>query len=151
MFNYFKKKIKVKNPKQLTIANLSKIVVPELVNIGFTGTFPNFRRKQESLLSFVSFQFNKYGGSFVVEFARTNDIDKDLPEFAKNENIPFENLQGAYFSFAKNRIRLKPRNQLFSHWFSYKNFNNENQFEKLAQQVEKLLPIGEKFCQTGEK
>jgi len=131
------------------IVNLNKIVVPELMSVGFIGIFPYFRRKQENLLSFVSFQFNKSGGSFVVEFARTNDSDKELPEFARS--ISFENLNGSYLSFGKNRIRLKPRGQLFSHWFSYKNKNKEEQFEKLAEQVKNLLPIGEKFCQTGEK
>ena len=148
MFNFFIKKKKVRNPRQLIIANLNKIVIPKLIDTGFTGVFPYFRRKQGNILSVVSFQFNKYGGSFVVEFACTNNTDRDLPEFAKN--IPFENLDGACFS-PTNRIRLKPVNQLFSHWFSYKDFSKESQFEKLAQLVKDLLPVGEEFCQFGRK
>lgn len=53
---------------QMKIA-LSQIVVPELRILRFKGTFPHFRRLSDDRLNLLSFQFNKYGGSFVIEIA----------------------------------------------------------------------------------
>lgn len=48
---------------------LKKIVIPELREQGFKGSFPHFRRGNESNLDLITFQFNKRVGSFVVELA----------------------------------------------------------------------------------
>jgi hypothetical protein len=51
------------------IAALKETVVPMLRDMGFSGSFPHFRRVREKQIDLLTFQFNRYGGSFVVEVA----------------------------------------------------------------------------------
>ena len=51
------------------IAALREMVVPVLRDMGFSGSFPDFRRIRDSQIDLLTFQFNRYGGSFVVEIA----------------------------------------------------------------------------------
>src|SRR5262249_30102548 len=51
------------------IAALRNVVVPVLRDIGFAGSFPHFRRIGNSQVDLLTVQFNRYGGSFVVEVA----------------------------------------------------------------------------------
>ncbi|MFJ7406290.1 MULTISPECIES: DUF4304 domain-containing protein [unclassified Lysinibacillus] len=53
----------------LMIKALKKLVVPYLREHGFKGSFPHFRRQNEEHMDVITFQFNRYGGSFVVEVA----------------------------------------------------------------------------------
>lgn len=46
---------------------LKNIVVPHLRADHFKGSFPHFRRRQDTHIDLITFQFNRYGGSFVVE------------------------------------------------------------------------------------
>jgi uncharacterized protein DUF4304 len=48
---------------------LRRVIVPTLRNMGFTGSFPHFRRIRETRIDLLTFQFNRSGGSFVVEVA----------------------------------------------------------------------------------
>jgi hypothetical protein len=49
------------------ISELWKIVVPELRNKGFKGSFPHFRSISEDKIDLLTFQFDRYGGGFVIE------------------------------------------------------------------------------------
>jgi len=51
------------------IAALKEIVLPTLRNMGFRGSFPHFRRERDEQLDLLTFQFSRWGGSFVVEIA----------------------------------------------------------------------------------
>lgn len=51
------------------VAALQRIVVPSLRADGFTGTFPHFRKMTGYPIDSFSFQFDRYGGGFVVEGA----------------------------------------------------------------------------------
>jgi len=48
---------------------LRRVVVPTLRDMRFTGSFPHFRRIRDTQIDLLSFQFNRWGGSFVVEVA----------------------------------------------------------------------------------
>src|SRR3954469_21925172 len=52
------------------IQSLQELVVPLLRERGFKGSFPHFRRAQQSRLDLVSFQFHRFGGEFVIEIAQ---------------------------------------------------------------------------------
>ncbi len=52
---------------------LKRIVLPALREKGFTGTLPHLRKITPSEIHLISFQFNKYGGGFVVEIAKTKN------------------------------------------------------------------------------
>jgi hypothetical protein len=49
------------------IIELKSMVVPELRNKRFKGSFPHFRRISEDKIDLITFQFDRYGGGFVVE------------------------------------------------------------------------------------
>lgn len=51
-------------------AALKAVTIPRLRAAGFTGSFPHFRRVAESGADLISFQFDRHGGSFVVEIAK---------------------------------------------------------------------------------
>jgi len=53
-------------PKQMRKA-LKEIVVPVLRQQGFTGSFPHFRRIRQSTIDLFAFQFDLYGGGFIIE------------------------------------------------------------------------------------
>jgi len=49
---------------------LKDIVVPVLRDRGFTGSFPHFRRCRQDRIDLFTFQFDKYGGGFVIEIGQ---------------------------------------------------------------------------------
>ena len=51
-------------------AVLKKIVQPFLRSSGFKGSFPHYRRIGAEAIDLLTFQFNRHGGSFVIEVAR---------------------------------------------------------------------------------
>jgi hypothetical protein len=60
-----------KHPARAALEDaLREVVVPDLRNRGFRGTFPHFRRPLESRIDLLTFQFYSSGGSFVVEVAQ---------------------------------------------------------------------------------
>ncbi len=64
---------------------LSQIVIPELRKLQFKGTFPHFRRVSDRKLNLLTFQFDKYGGGFIIEIANcdakgfTTHWEKEIP------------------------------------------------------------------------
>jgi hypothetical protein len=57
------------NSRDQMIAALREIVFPVLRELGFSGSFPHFRRIHPAQIDLLTFQFNRHGGSFVVEIA----------------------------------------------------------------------------------
>jgi len=67
-------------PKQVMEQNktlmknaLNHIVVPELRIMGFKGSLPHFRRISGKVIDLLTFQFDKYGGGFVIEVGQTRN------------------------------------------------------------------------------
>tara|TARA_R110000868_G_scaffold102737_6_gene283168 strand:- start:4676 stop:5140 length:465 start_codon:yes stop_codon:yes gene_type:complete len=54
---------------------LRALVVPKIRTLGFTGSFPHFRRKHELEHQMLMFMFNKYGGSFYLEAGRLSEAE----------------------------------------------------------------------------
>lgn len=55
--------------KTVMAASLKRIFVPVLRERGFKGSFPHFRRPRTDRIDLLTFQFNRGGGSFVIEVA----------------------------------------------------------------------------------
>lgn len=52
------------------IAAIKSVIVPELRTAGFKGSYPHFRRPNEdSGFDLLSFQFDKWGGCFLIELS----------------------------------------------------------------------------------
>jgi hypothetical protein len=52
------------------IEALKEVVIPSLRDRGFQGSFPHFRRISDREIDLLSFQFDKWGGGFVIEISR---------------------------------------------------------------------------------
>lgn len=129
------------DPKQIMTKTLKSFVVPEIKALNYSGSFPHFRRERDGRFEFVSFQFNRHGGSFVLEcgFATPHD----LPDFAKK--LQFEKLTSGN-AHPDNRLRITPKTSVTEDfWFAYSEFKEEKQFENLAKSLIPLLPNIEKF------
>ena len=53
--------------RQIMLNTLKKYTLSALLEQGFTGKYPNFRRYLGDCIELITFQTNKWGGSFTVE------------------------------------------------------------------------------------
>lgn len=54
---------------QIMKAMLHDSVIKDLFERGFVGKWPHFRRENKDYIELISFDINKYGGSFTVELS----------------------------------------------------------------------------------
>lgn len=128
------------------IASLNEIVIPELRNLNFKGSFPHFRRTENGKTNLLTFQFDRSGGGFVIELANWNE-----PEFKTpwEKVIPINKLT-AHDLNQRQRIypnSLTEENGIDS-WFRYDQKRVllfEDQFEKLSKKVLERIPLMENY------
>lgn len=53
--------------REIMLSALKEHTIPKLIERGFTGRYPNFRRTLENCIELITFQTSKEGGSFTVE------------------------------------------------------------------------------------
>ena len=58
------------NDREAMDAALKELVVPVLREKGFKGSLPHFRRVKPDAIDLITFQFDKWGGGFVVEISK---------------------------------------------------------------------------------
>ena len=94
------------------IAELKRVVVPVLRELGLKGTFPHFRRVTGRQVELLTFEFSAYGGLFVVE------VGKFPPEGVElgGETIPAEKVRLRHLL---RRVRLGPGTEDEEHWFDF--------------------------------
>lgn len=120
----------------MMIRSLKEIVIPTLRSKGFRGSFPHFRRLSAGQLDLLSFQFNQYGGGFVVELSYcpaggfVASWGKTIPE--KDVNV--------WYMHPNRRIRLGSTPGAPDHWFRYDaSPSPANVHERLAREVLTLI------------
>ncbi|MFS0883143.1 DUF4304 domain-containing protein [Metabacillus niabensis] len=119
--------------------SLKKIVVPHLREHGFKGSFPHFRRKNEDNIDLITFQFNRYGGSFVVELAT---CPKEGVTMSWGEEVPPNKVTA---HDVDDRYRLTEDIKESSEtWFNYENAKNEEDFDLVASRVLSLLHVSDR-------
>lgn len=125
------------------IFELKKIVVPELRKRGFKGSFPHFRRNSEVKIDLMSFQFDRYGGGFVIE------VGVCSPEgftHSGGEKVP-HNKVTVHDLNPDNRLRLKEND---GQWFRYDVENkSEDICEKVANEVLKELYEADEYWKNN--
>jgi hypothetical protein len=95
-------------------AALRSIVVPALRKAGFKGSLPHFRRIGEDKIDLLTFQFDKYGGGFVVEIAMCEPGGFVMPW---GDVIPPAKVTAHHI--ASPRPRLGPAGIGQDHWFRF--------------------------------
>lgn len=140
---------------------IKDIVAPKLKETGFVGTYPHFRRLRGAVTDLLTFQTNRYGGSFVVELAQWNAEtyrDNHLGTETGRDDLTAHTLQPRY------RERLKPwwRRLSSDYWFQYDSIWQKMLWSKAARlsfaahRIVRLLPSidrafrGEVFLQFHE-
>lgn len=115
-----------------------KVIIPFLRQEGFKGSLPHFRRMNEKNIDLITFQFNKWGGSFVVELAicPIQGVTMDW-----GEQIP-PNKVTAYDIDKRFRLGAKSEDE-DGIWFNFENAKTEEDFEKVALNVVNLLNISD--------
>ena len=110
---------------------LKSAVVPVLRSMGFKGSLPHFRRIGPAKIDLLTFQFDKYGGGFVVEIAK---CEASGIVMYWGEKIPPNKVTAHHVS--SPRPRLAPNGQGPDHWFRY---DGGRSLDELASEVVSLL------------
>jgi hypothetical protein len=120
------------------IAALKSIVVPALRHRGFKGSFPHFRRLGAKQIDLITFQFDKWGGGFVVEISKCGTDGVTMPW---GENIPPRKVT-AHDMNPRDRLRLGCEGPSTENWYRYDRGNSP---DSLAQEVAQQLDKAEKW------
>lgn len=120
------------------IVALKSIVVPALRHRGFTGSFPHFRRLGTKQIDLITFQFDKWGGGFVVEISKcgTDGVTMPWGERISPKKVTAHDLH------PKARIRLGCEGPSTEDWYRY---DNGNTLESVAHEVVQQLDKAEKW------
>ena len=122
--------------RKLMVAALKLEVVPLIRKCGFSGSFPHFRRFGPTKTDCLCFQFDKYGGGFVVELGEgpTDDL-----VFLWGEIRPVAKLTIPDLDFgSRARLASCPR-PVGEQWFRY-DTGTDQAFASAAKAVQALLP-----------
>ncbi|MED4015210.1 DUF4304 domain-containing protein [Sutcliffiella cohnii] len=109
------------------ITELKKIVIPELRIRGFKGSFPHFRRISKDKIDLMTFQFDRYGGGFVIEVGvcPSEGITHSWGEKVLPNKVTAHDLH--------NKFRLK---ETKGQWFRYDvEYESKNIYEEVANEV----------------
>ena len=122
--------------RQKMIDVLKLLVVPSLRDRGFKGSFPHFRRIEQNKTDVLTFQFDKWGGGFIIEIGSGTPEGTILPW---GEVVPATKLT-AHDLYGSDRARLSsgPKTKT-GKWFRYDD-NTQESFEAAADEVLNLLP-----------
>jgi hypothetical protein len=121
------------------------VVVPTLRDMGFRGSYPHFKRIRDSQIDLLMFQFNRYGGSFVVEVAF---CDPAGWTHANGRYIPAKEVQVGDIS-PRQRLRLGscPPKQA-DHWFSFEPESSSIYTDTALEALSLIRSQGEDFWRT---
>lgn len=97
--------------REKMIETLKEHVVPVLKARGFKGSFPHFRRITDTGIHLLTFQFDKWGGGFVVEVAACSAQGVTMHW---GEQIPPAKVTAQHVS---RRVRLGASDDQTDHWF----------------------------------
>jgi hypothetical protein len=127
--------------RQQMTDRLKEQIVPHLRDRGFKGSFPHFRRIGQSKTDLLMFQFDKWGGGFVIEIGE-GPVDELVQHWG--ERIPAAKLTVPVLSLA-NRGRLVADSTAETEtWFRF-DANTKAAFDAAAQDVLRLLPQADEW------
>ncbi|WP_161598923.1 DUF4304 domain-containing protein [Bacillus mesophilum] len=118
------------NDRKMMDLALKNVVIPILREQGFKGSFPHFRRINENNIDLITFQFNRWGGSFVVELA---SCPKDGTTMNWGEKILPNKVNAQHMN---DRFRLGAESlEEDGIWYDYEKAITEEDYSKVAECV----------------
>ena len=119
-------------------AALLEHVIPKLVEQGFAGEYPHFRRVLGDRIELLGFVHHQYGGAFNVE---VSVIFPQRPKEQSNHHLQgFEPPEKATVFSARKRFRLKG---MFDGWFYYTDVYKSTRVLANKQVYETFEPVSE--------
>jgi len=139
----------VANSGDLMRKALKRHWLPELARLGFTGKASRFQRLEPDAQDLLSLQYWKFGGEFILEFARRKRGPFSTPWGAV---VPEEKLDVAYLN-PLDRARLQqvgPHAGEHFRGFAFHDFgDDESKYEALAMQLVCLMPAVDDWLRHG--
>lgn len=130
------------------IRALKAIVVPVLREHGFKGSFPHFRRSADDRIDLFSFQFDRWGGGFLIEISRCGRAG--IVTYW-GEEIPAAAVR-AIDNHPDNRHRIKPGGGGSpDDWFRYDKrppFHPQGRYNHIAANVLSYLKEAEDWWES---
>jgi hypothetical protein len=145
------KKEGMKDKRMKMIENLTEMVVPILRQLNFKGSFPHFRRLTADRINLLTFQFDRYGGGFVIEIANYKPENFTTSWGQKIE----PNKLTAHDLNKRKRIQsnMNTENSSTDDWFRYDEkhlFEFSNIYKTICKDVLSKLDIAEEYWKNGE-
>jgi hypothetical protein len=127
---------------------LRKHLLPQLRELGFNGKTSTFQRANPDSLDLLSIQYWKYGGEFILEFAR---FERGELLTSWGEVVPEAKLDVAYVSpLDRARLVRGTRPSGFG-GFRFGKFGEDlGSYDQLALEVASLLPQVERWLTRRE-
>ena len=129
---------------------LRRHVLPALAAMGFTGKASHFQRAGDAHLDLLSIQYWKYGGEFILEFARTQRGDLHT---SWGDVVPEAKLEVAYVApSSRARLVQSPRGGASGFGgFRFDAFGEDAAaYDALARDVAALLPQVDAWLERRE-
>lgn len=128
--------------KKAVVQEIKAIIVPELRRLGFKGSFPHFRRiYDDGRVDYLSYQFNKYGGSFIVEIAVAYPYKGKNGNFYYWDEVTPEFVKKSDYSYTKERLRIEPSK---GKWFEFDEHNYPQTVELALRMIIKNMDYFDK-------
>ena len=118
---------------QIMKKHLEAKVIQPLLDRGFTGKYPHFRKEDDDCIELITFQTNKYGGSFTVEVSAVFP-NRDNKNFVMYEGLIADRLN---VWNTNERYRLKG---MYDGWFYYHDLY-----------AKRIMGLGKNFLSVSEK
>jgi len=128
------------NERKMMDNALKKVVIPVLRKLEFKGSLPHFRRMNEKNIDLITFQFNRWSGSFIVELV-TCPTEGVTMHWGKQ--IP-SNKVTAYHINKRFRLGAESEDEE-GIWFDFENAKTEEDFEKVDSSVLGLLNTSDRL------
>ncbi len=128
--------------KQIMKSLLIENVIKSLKDQGFAGKYPHYKREKSNCIELITFQTNKYGGSFTVEVSAVfpNETDK------KKSNIYFGNNDDEINVWStKDRYRLPG---MFDGWFYYNDVYSYSYKALFSKRITVYRDVSEKEAES---
>ena len=133
------------NERKNMDAALKQVVIPILREQRFKGSLPHFRRVNKNNIDLITFQFNRWGGSFVVELA---SCPTEGTTMYWGEKIPPNKVNVHHID---DRYRLGASSlEEDGIWFNYEIAITEEDYAKVAENVLKLLKTSDQTWITSQ-
>jgi hypothetical protein len=140
----------MENSRKEMMGHLKELVIPVLRSLGFKGSMPHFRRITSQRINLLTFQFDRYGGGFVIEIANCH-TDGYLNAWGSRIE---PNKLTAHNVNERMRIQanMETPDSSTDDWFRYDGNHSKSPdiYKQICTDLISKLPLAEEYWRVGE-